>query len=72
MSGQLDLFGGFSAGWGWVCCVLALNTIPEVAVLWFFSVAAEKYWIFDVCLAESFPSSVFCTIAPALSQPDFL
>lgn len=62
--------GGFQLG-GWVCCVLALNTIPEVAGLWLFSVAAAKYWIFDVCLAESFPF-VFCTIVPALSQPDFL
>lgn len=46
---------------GWVWCVLVLNTIPEVVLLWFSHITTGKYWIFDVCLAESFPSSVFCT-----------
>lgn len=54
--------GAFSWMGGWVWCVLVLNTIPEVALLSFIcSITIGKYWIFDVCLAESFPSSVFGT-----------
>lgn len=60
--GQLCVSGGFQLGAWWVWYVSVLSAVPEVTLLWFVSgVTAGKYWIFDVCLAESFPSSVFCT-----------
>lgn len=63
---------GLSAGWVWGVSVL--NTIPEVALLWSISsITTGKYWIFDVGLAESSHSFVFCTtcigLIPACFPP---
>lgn len=63
---------GLSAGWVWGVSVL--NTIPEAALLWSISsITTGKYWIFDVCLAESSHSFVFCTtcigLIPACFPP---